>query len=85
MRRPYPDVTADIIVPAVVPPEWTDADNDRVVCAVLPWAKCTTNADVADAGHVCAALGVDLSGALKRARDVRMSVANGHDVGRYPT
>ncbi|MGH3934172.1 MAG: hypothetical protein ACRDS1_04200, partial [Pseudonocardiaceae bacterium] len=63
----------------------TETDHDAAVCAVLRWAKRTTGADVADAGHVCAVLGLDLSGAVARARDVGMSLTGGHDVGRQPT
>ncbi|MGH3993082.1 MAG: hypothetical protein ACRDSN_11550 [Pseudonocardiaceae bacterium] len=55
---------------AIPPPTLglTEAQHDAAVCAVLRWAKRTTGADAADAGHVCAVLGLDLSGALQRAR-----------------
>lgn len=43
------------------------ADNDNAVCAVLRWAK-RTSADVVDVSEACAELGLDLSGALQRAR-----------------
>lgn len=50
-------------------PDLKSADNDNAVCAVLRWAQ-RTGADVADVGEVCAELGLDLSGALERARNV---------------
>lgn len=58
------------VMPAVTAADCSLADNDATVCAALRWAK-RTGADVADVGEVCAELGLDLSGALERARSKR--------------
>lgn len=63
----YTDV-GDIIAAT---PDLKTADNDAVVCTALRWAKRTTDAGVGDVADICAMLGVDLSGAIERARDAR--------------
>lgn len=51
------------------------AQNDAAVCTVLGWAKRTPGADAPGAAHVCAVLGLDLPGALERARDAAVTHA----------
>lgn len=66
-----PQIGDVAVVPAKTAPECTPAQNDAAVCVALRWAQRTTGATVPDVADVCAVLGLDLSGALQRARDER--------------
>jgi hypothetical protein len=54
--------------------EISDDANDRAVCCVLRWAA-RTEAGPTAAVQACSTLGLDLLGALRRARAVNRAVA----------
>lgn len=54
--------------------EITDESNDAMVCCVLRWAA-RSKAGPTEAVKTCSSLGLDLHGALVRARAVNRSAA----------